>query len=62
MAAEHGATLPPSLSNGTQSFTAKDVDAAGNVSAASTALTVTVVTAAKLTEVGNHYLREHDNV
>ena len=44
-----------SLSNGSQSFTAEDVDAASNVSAASSALTVTIITAAKLTEINNHY-------
>ena len=44
-----------SLSNGTQSFTAEDVDAAGNVSTASAALTVTIVTAAKLSKINNHY-------
>ena len=44
-----------SLSNGTQSFTAEDVDVAGNVSAAPAALTVKIVTAAKLTKVNNHY-------
>ena len=45
----------PTLSNGTQNFTAKDIDAAGNTSAASTALNLTVVTAATLTKVGKHY-------
>ena len=44
-----------SLSNGTQSFTAEDVDAAGNVSTASAALTVAIVTAAKLTKINSHY-------
>ena len=43
------------LSNGTQSFTAEDVDAAGNVSTASAALSVTIVTSAKLTKINNHY-------
>ena len=44
-----------SLRNGTQSLTAKDVDAAGNVSAASAPLSVTIVTAAKLTKINNNY-------
>ena len=45
----------PTLSDGTQSFTAKDVDTAGNTSAASAALTVTVVSAATLTQAGSTY-------
>ena len=45
----------PSLNNGTQSFKAKDVNSAGKVSAASTALNVTVVTDASLTKVANNY-------
>ena len=45
----------PRLSNGTQVFTTKDVNSAGDVSAASAALTVTVVTAASVTKVGNNY-------
>ena len=45
----------PSLSNGAQSFNAKDVNSAGKVSAASRALNVTVVTNASLTKVGNNY-------
>ena len=44
-----------SLGNGSQSFTAQDVDAAGNVSAASAAWSITIVTAAKLSEINNHY-------
>ena len=43
------------LSNGFQSFTAKDVDAVGNVSAASPALTVTVVTNANVKKAGSSY-------
>ena len=45
----------PSLSNGAQSFTAKDVNSAGKVSAASTALNLTVVTDATLNKAGNNY-------
>ena len=45
----------PSLSNGAQSFNAKDVNSAGKVGAASRALNVTVVTNASLTKVGNKY-------
>ena len=45
----------PTLSDGAQSFTAKDVNAAGNVSAASAALSVTIVTAATVTQVGSNY-------
>ena len=45
----------PTLSDGTQSFTAKDVGSAGNASAASAALTVTVVSAATLTQAGNTF-------
>jgi hypothetical protein len=45
----------PTLSDGTQSFTAKDVDTAGNTSAASAALTVTVVSAATVTQAGSTY-------
>ena len=45
----------PTLSDGAQSFTAKDVNTAGNASAASAALTVTVVSAATLTQAGSTY-------
>jgi hypothetical protein len=45
----------PSLSNGTQSFKAKDVNSAGKISAPSTALNVNVVTDANLAKVGNNY-------
>ena len=43
------------LAGGTQSFTAKAMDAAGNVSAASAALTVTISAQAKVSKVRNHY-------
>ena len=46
----------PTLSNGIQNFTAQDVDAAGNVSAASTALTETLVTSANVTKVGTNFV------
>ena len=45
----------PTLSNGSQSFTAKAIDAAGNLSAASAPLTVTVITAASVSKSGQHY-------
>jgi hypothetical protein len=45
----------PSLSNGTQSFKAKDVNSAGRISAPSTALNVRVVTDATLTKVGSNF-------
>ena len=51
----HWSYTTPTLSNGAQSFTAKDVNAAGISSAASAALTVTVVTTASLSKAGNHY-------
>ena len=45
----------PTLSDGAQSFTAKDVNAAGNISAASAALSLTIVTAATVTQVGSNF-------
>ena len=45
----------PTLSDGTQTFTAKDVGASGKVSTSSAGLTVTVVTAATVTQVGSNY-------
>ena len=45
-AAAPGATPPPRLADGGHSFTATATDAAGNTSAASAALSVTVDTAA----------------
>ena len=45
----------PTLSDGTHDFTAKDVNSAGNVSAASPMFDVTVVSPASLTKTGNTY-------
>ena len=45
----------PTLSDGTYNFTAKDVNSAGNVSASSAILDVTVVSPASLTKTGKTY-------